>query len=137
MAQTDGKPFTTLLAELRACRPLVHNVTNFVVMNFTANVLLAVGASPVMAHAPEEVADFVGVSGALVVNMGTIDSSFLGSMELAIRKARKKGVPWVLDPVGIGATRFRQRTGRFLAKWKPVDLSLYYVTTRRSLQGTG
>jgi hydroxyethylthiazole kinase len=119
MTETAGKPFAPLLAELRVRRPLVHNVTNFVVMNFTANVLLASGASPVMAHAPEEMSDFVAIAGALIVNMGTIDSGFFGSMELAIHKARKKEVPWVLDPVGIGATRFRQGIGKYLAKQRP------------------
>jgi hydroxyethylthiazole kinase len=119
MSDTSEKPFADLLAKLRAERPLVHNVTNFVVMNFTANVLLAAGASPVMAHAPEEVSDFVAISRALVINMGTIDSGFFGSMEMAIRKAHKKNVPWVLDPVGIGATRFREGIGKYLAKQKP------------------
>jgi hydroxyethylthiazole kinase len=119
MTDMREKPFADLLARLRDERPLVHNVTNFVVMNVTANVLLAAGASPVMAHAPEEVSDFVVLSRALVINMGTVDSGFFGSMELAIRKARKKNIPWVLDPVGIGATRFRQGIGTYLAKQKP------------------
>lgn len=112
-------PFAAVLAKLRAERPLVHNITNFVVMNFTANVLLAAGASPVMAHAPEEVADFTAMSGALVVNIGTIDSGFFGAMDTTVRKARKKQVPWVFDPVGIGATRYREGIGKYLAKHKP------------------
>jgi hydroxyethylthiazole kinase len=119
MLDTIEKPFAQALADMRAKRPLVHNITNFVVMNFTANVLLAAGASPVMAHAPEEVSDFAGMAGALVINMGTIDSGFFGSMDLAIRKARKNNVPWVLDPVGVGATRFREGIGKYLAKHKP------------------
>ncbi len=119
MSVTIEKPFAALLTRLRTERPLVHNVTNFVVMNFTANALLAIGASPVMAHAPEEVGDFVAISRALVINMGTVDSNFFGSMEMATRKARRKQIPWVLDPVGIGATRFREGIGKHLARQKP------------------
>ncbi len=119
MKTASEAPFAPHLAKLRAERPLVHNITNFVVMNFTANVLLAAGASPVMAHAPEEVADFAAMSGALVVNMGTIDSGFFGAMDSAVRKARKRGVPWVFDPVGIGATRYREGIGKHLAREKP------------------
>ncbi len=116
---SSDKAFSPLLAKLRAERPLVHNITNFVVMNFTANVLLAAGASPVMAHAPEEVAEFAAMSGALVVNMGTIDSGFFGAMDTAVRKARKRRVPWVFDPVGIGATSYREGIGKHLAKQGP------------------
>jgi len=119
MPETVERTFAPLLALIRAERPLVHSVTNFVVMNFTANVLLAVGASPVMAHAPEEVSDFVVLSRAVVINMGTVDSGSFGSMELATRKAKKKKVPWVFDPVGIGASRFREGIGRYLARQKP------------------
>jgi hydroxyethylthiazole kinase len=88
-------------------------------MNFTANALLAAGASPVMAHAPEEVADFAAMAGALVVNMGTIDSGFFGAMDTAVRKANKRRVPWVFDPVGIGATSYREGIGKYLAKQGP------------------
>jgi hydroxyethylthiazole kinase len=113
------KAFADVLARVRAERPLVHNITNFVVMNFTANALLAIGASPVMAHAPEEVADFAGMSRALVVNMGTIDSAFFPAMHVAARRARKKHVPWVFDPVGVGATDYRRGIGRHLVRMKP------------------
>jgi hydroxyethylthiazole kinase len=94
-------------ARLRTERPLVHNITNFVVMNFTANVLLAAGASPAMVHAIEEVEDFVAISRALVVNIGTLDASFAAGMERAAAAARRSQVPWVLDPVGVGATAYR------------------------------
>jgi len=116
---TAGKPFAPLLAALRDKRPLVHNITNFVVMNFTANVLLAAGASPVMAHAPEEAAAFVDISGSLVINMGTVDSAFFGAMDAAVRRARKTGTPWIFDPVGVGATIYRQGVGRHLARQRP------------------
>lgn len=94
-------------AQVRAQRPLVHNVTNFVVMGFTANVLLAAGASPAMVHAVEEVEEFVSLSRALVVNIGTLDAPFVAGMERAAAAARRGGVPWVLDPVGVGATAYR------------------------------
>ncbi len=106
-------------ALLREKRPLVHNITNFVVMNWTANVLLALGASPVMAHAPEEVEDFAAMAQALVINIGTLDAAFIGAMEMAVKRARKKSVPWILDPVGAGATRYRTETARNLVVRKP------------------
>lgn len=104
------------LEEIRRRRPLVHNITNYVVMNFTANVLLALGASPVMAHAAEEVEEMVGISSALVINIGTLSSQWVGSMFTAARAANRKSIPVVLDPVGAGATRFRTETARRLVR---------------------
>ena len=98
------------LEAIRAREPLVHNITNFVVMNLTANMLLALGASPVMAHAPEEVEEMVGLADALVLNIGTLGAEWVGSMELAARAARARPIPIVLDPVGAGATRYRTET---------------------------
>ncbi|NOY81312.1 MAG: hydroxyethylthiazole kinase [Kiritimatiellaeota bacterium] len=92
--------------------PLVHNVTNFVAMNSSANILLALGASPVMAHAPQEVAAMVGLADALVLNIGTLDAAWIESMLLAGLAANAKGIPVVLDPVGAGATRYRTETAR-------------------------
>ncbi|WP_254561311.1 hydroxyethylthiazole kinase [Dyadobacter diqingensis] len=97
------------LAELRARSPLVHNITNFVVMNYTANALLAVGASPVMAHAVEEVEDMVAIAGALVVNIGTLSPLWVEGMKKAMLAAAKLGKPIVLDPVGAGATPYRNQ----------------------------
>ena len=97
-------------ADIQAVRnqaPLVHNITNFVVMNISANALLAAGASPVMAHAPEEVADMVKIAGALVVNIGTLEPAWINSMATAMRTAQALGKPIVLDPVGAGATPYR------------------------------
>lgn len=99
----------TNLQNLRASAPLVHNITNFVVMNFTANALLAIGASPVMAHAAEEVEDMVGIAGALVVNIGTLSPQWVEGMKLAMKKAAASGKPIILDPVGAGATPYRNR----------------------------
>ena len=100
------------LAKVRATRPLVHNVTNFVVMNFTANVLLAAGASPVMAHAPNEVEEMVAYAKALVLNIGTLDDAWIASMLKAGKRASTLGVPIVLDPVGAGATKLRTEAAR-------------------------
>jgi len=98
------------LRRLREERPLVHQITNYVVMNETANATLALGALPVMAHAPEEVEEMVGLAGALVLNIGTLSSQWVDSMLSAGGAANDRGVPVVLDPVGAGATRFRTET---------------------------
>jgi len=92
---------------VRALSPLVHSITNFVAMNFNANMLLALGASPVMAHAIEEVEEMAGISQALVLNIGTLDESWVRAMGMAKKRARSKGVPVILDPVGAGATSYR------------------------------
>ncbi|MDP8911462.1 MAG: hydroxyethylthiazole kinase [Actinomycetota bacterium] len=108
---TSVSPATTLSA-LRERKPLVHNITNYVVMNETANVTLALGALPVMAHAREEVEEMVALAGALVINIGTLSEPWVESMLLAARAASEQGVPIVLDPVGAGATRYRTDTAR-------------------------
>jgi hydroxyethylthiazole kinase len=95
------------LAIIRKESPLVHNITNFVVMNYTANALLAIGASPVMAHAIEEVEDMAAIAGALVINIGTLSPPWVEGMKKAIRAATKLGKPVILDPVGAGATSYR------------------------------
>ncbi len=100
------------LAMVRERNPLVHNITNFVVMNYTANALLALGASPVMAHAIDEVAQMVQLAGALVLNIGTLTTEWVDAMVKAARKANEVGVPVVLDPVGAGATAFRTASAR-------------------------
>lgn len=102
------------LRRIRERRPLVHQITNLVVMNPTANATLAVGASPVMAHAHPEVADMVGLAGALVLNPGTLEPYWVESMLLAGRRANELGVPVILDPVGAGATPYRTETNLML-----------------------
>lgn len=94
--------------------PLIHNITNYVVMNYTANALLAIGASPVMAHAEEEMEDMVAITGALVINIGTLSSHWIKSMFRAAHAANKRNIPIVLDPVGAGATDYRTRITREL-----------------------
>jgi hydroxyethylthiazole kinase len=100
------------LARLREKKPLIHNITNFVVMNYTANALLAMGASPVMAHAQNEVEDMVSFAGALVLNIGTLTDDWVASMVKAGIKASAMGTPIILDPVGSGATPLRTNAAR-------------------------
>ncbi|HET6679707.1 MAG TPA: hydroxyethylthiazole kinase [Gemmatimonadaceae bacterium] len=107
------------LTRLRAESPLIHNITNYVVMNSTANALLAVGASPAMVHAREEVADFASISRALVINIGTLSAPWVEAMHTAASTARERGVPWVLDPVGVGATTYRTTTAAELVAHRP------------------
>lgn len=95
------------IAKIREQKPLIHNITNFVVMNYTANVLLATGASPVMAHAQNEVEEMVSFAGALVLNIGTLTDTWIASMLKAGKKASTLNTPIILDPVGSGATRLR------------------------------
>jgi hydroxyethylthiazole kinase len=100
------------LARLRQRKPLIHQITNYVVMNETANATLALGALPVMAHAAEEVEEMVGYAGALVLNIGTLSPHWVDAMISAGRAANERGVPVVLDPVGAGATRYRTDTAK-------------------------
>ena len=102
------------LKRVRERRPLVHNITNLVVMNYTANALLACGASPVMAHAAEEVEEMVSLAGALVLNIGTLSPPWVEAMRRAGKRANALHVPVILDPVGAGATRLRTDSARQL-----------------------
>ena len=100
------------LREIRERRPLVHQITNYVVMNETANATLALGALPVMAHAREEVEEMVGLAGALVLNIGTLSPHWVDAMIMAGKAANASRTPVVLDPVGAGATRYRTDTAK-------------------------
>jgi hydroxyethylthiazole kinase len=109
-------------ASLQAVReraPLVHNITNFVAMDVSANCLLALGASPAMVHAEEEVEDFVAIASSLVVNIGTLSPPWVAAMARAAARASALGRPWVLDPVGAGATPYRTRTALDLIALRP------------------
>ncbi len=98
------------LALVRETCPLVHNITNYVVMHYTANALLALGASPVMAHAVEEMEEMASLASALVLNIGTLSPSWIDGMMVAGRVASRRGIPIILDPVGAGATTLRTAT---------------------------
>ncbi len=104
---------------IRNQAPVIHNITNYVVMNNTANALLAIGASPVMAHAEEEIADMVNIASALVINIGTLSKKWIKAMFKAAGEARKKGIPFIFDPVGAGATSYRTKTARDLITAEP------------------
>lgn len=113
------KEVSALLTKVQQTSPLVHNMTNVVVTNFTANGLYALGASPVMAYAPEEVADMAAIAGALVLNIGTLNRELVDAMIIAGQSANAHGVPVLLDPVGAGATRFRTESAlRILSEVK-------------------
>ena len=107
------------LQALREQAPLIHNITNFVAMDVVANALLALGASPAMVHALEEVEDFQDVADALVVNIGTLSPPWVAAMEKASERAAALRKPWVLDPVGVGATPYRTRAAASLAQGRP------------------
>jgi len=102
----------TTLRGLRERKPLVHQITNYVVMNETANATLALGALPVMAHAREEVEEMVGLASALVLNIGTLSEQWIEAMLLAGGGASARGIPVILDPVGAGATAYRTDSAR-------------------------
>jgi hydroxyethylthiazole kinase len=110
----NTETFVRVLQEVRKKNPLVHNMTNMVVTNFTANGLLALGASPVMAYAKEEVADMAKIAGALVLNIGTLNETEVEAMMIAGKSANEHGVPIIFDPVGAGATSYRTQTARRL-----------------------
>ncbi|MBQ0077773.1 MAG: hydroxyethylthiazole kinase, partial [Bacteroidales bacterium] len=104
---------------IRRTSPVIHNITNYVAMNFCANSLLALGALPIMSSEPAEMEELVSSSQALVINIGCIESLQFDAMLCAARKAAALGRPWVLDPVGAGLSRFRPRAALALAELGP------------------
>ena len=132
-----GRRAARALEAIRAQRPLVHHITNFVVMNDTANVTLQVGALPVMAHAREEVGEMVAMAGALVLNIGTLTPDWVESMLAAGRRANELGVPVVLDPVGAGATALRTESARRLLATLRVRVVRGNAGEIGALYGTG
>jgi len=102
----------TTLRTMRERKPLIHQITNYVVMNETANATLAIGALPVMAHAAEEMEEMVRIASALVLNIGTLSEHWIESMLFAGGAATARQIPIVLDPVGVGATRYRTDSAR-------------------------
>jgi hydroxyethylthiazole kinase len=107
------------LDKLRARSPLVHCLTNEVVKQFTANVLLAVGAAPAMVEHSEEAAEFAAVADALLVNLGTLSEVQIQSILSAVPEAVNAGKPWVLDPVAVGAIGLRTRFAYELLEKRP------------------
>lgn len=122
---------------IRRNAPLVHNVTNLVAMTLSANVLIAVGASPIMSAAPEETGELAAMSGALVVNIGTLTTAWIAGAEAAVAGARRAGRPWLLDPVGVGATTFRRETAQALVAQRPRIIRGNASEILALAQGTG
>ncbi|HEF1904720.1 TPA: hydroxyethylthiazole kinase [Bacillus cereus] len=117
------KEISKVVDLVRESNPLVHNITNVVVTNFTANGLLALGASPVMAYAKEEVAEMASIAGALVLNMGTLRPEEVEAMLLAGKSANTNNVPVLFDPVGAGATSYRTEVARHI----PAEIDLAII----------
>lgn len=109
-----------MIDDVRNCKPLIHHITNYVTVNECANITLNLGALPVMAHAPEEVAEMVTMAGSLVLNIGTLSKNLIQSMIIAGKKAVSLGIPVVLDPVGAGATKLRTESCLEIMKEVPV-----------------
>ena len=100
--------------------PVVVNITNYVAMNFNANALLAVGASPIMSFYDKEMDDLLAIANSLVINIGCLDDNEIRGMHAAASAANKYGKPWVLDPVGVGASKARTETAvELIKKYSP------------------
>jgi hydroxyethylthiazole kinase len=112
----------TVLARVRSIKPLVHHVTNWVTIYDCANVVKVFGASPVMAHAPEEVEQMAGIASALVLNIGTLTAGLVQAMKMAAKAANKKGIPVVLDVCGAGATLLRDKSCFELLNESRIDI---------------
>ena len=113
---------TNLLYEIREKNPLIHNITNYVTVNDCANVVLAIGASPIMADDNVEVEDIVSISSALVINIGTLNQRTISSMIMAGKKANELNIPVVLDPVGAGASGLRNQTTQQILSQVKIDV---------------
>ena len=109
----------TCFEKVRERGPLVHSITNYVSMDLSANALLAAGASPAMVHAREEAADFARIADAVVLNIGTLSPPWVDAMHAAADVAADRGIPWVLDPVGVGATPYRTKAAIDLLGLRP------------------
>lgn len=118
----DAVAVARCMDAIRERRPLVHNITNLVVTNTTANALLALGASPAMVEGSDEVAEFVAISAALVVNLGTMSADRAAAIRLAVAAAQHAGTPWVLDPVAVGVMRYRSLLARDLLAHAPAAI---------------
>jgi len=117
-----SKKTIEILREVRRRQPLVHHITNFVVMNSTANITLAIGASPIMAHAHEEMEAMSSFTSVLNLNIGTLDPYWIDSMIMAGKAAGQRGIPIVLDPVGSGATPLRTGATKKILAEVPVTV---------------
>lgn len=117
-----NKKVSENLIAVKKKSPLIHHLTNYVTVNDCANIVLAIGASPVMADDIKEVEEMVGIASALVINIGTLNERTIESMLLAGKKAKNLGIPVILDPVGVGATGLRTRTAEKIIKEVKPDI---------------
>ena len=132
-----NKDTVSLMAiRVREEHPMIHHITNSVVMNFTANITLAMGAAPVMAPSIAESAQMAGYAGALLLNIGTINPELLESMLAAGKAANRGGIPVILDPVGAGATKLRTEAVETLLSELKIDVVRGNAGEILSLAGT-
>ncbi|MGI6174853.1 MAG: hydroxyethylthiazole kinase [Christensenellales bacterium] len=127
--------FAKLVEQVRVQSPLVHHITNYVTVNDCANITLAIGASPIMADAPEEAADIAGIASSVVLNMGTLNARTVSSMLAAGKAANSAGIPVVFDPVGAGASPFRNETATHILQQMRVDILRGNISEIRFLAG--
>ena len=131
--------FAECFENVRSTCPLIHNITNYVTVNDCANMVLACGASPIMADDAAEVEDITTICGGLNINIGTLNSRTITSMLLAGKKANLLGHPVVLDPVGTGASQLRTDTANRLlreVKFTVIRGNISEVKTLASGAGT-
>jgi len=123
------------IRKLREKNPLILNITNVVVTNITANALLAIGSSPVMSYEKEEIADMVSISDCLVINIGTLTKDIVETMFIAIEKANNLNIPVIFDPVGAGATRYRNEISKEILNNFKIDAIRGNVSEIANLAG--
>lgn len=124
-----------LINQVREQSPLVHHITNYVTVNDCANITLAIGASPIMADALEEAAEITQIASGLVLNMGTLNKRTVASMIESGKMANKIGIPVILDPVGAGASSFRNETAAKLLKEIKIDILRGNISEIKFLAG--
>ncbi|NOW06250.1 hydroxyethylthiazole kinase [Clostridium beijerinckii] len=127
----------SLLNEVRNKKPLVHNITNYVTVNDCANILLAIGASPIMADDIKEAADITKISSALVINIGTLNERTIESMIASGKKANELNIPVVFDPVGAGASDFRNSTTKRLLEEVKISVLRGNMSEIKFISGLG
>ena len=111
-----------ILHRVRETKPLIHHITNWVTIYDCANIVRAIGALPVMAHAKEEAGDMASIASALVLNIGTLTEDIIESMKIAGKVANTKDIPIILDAVGVGATRLRNDKADELMNFLAIDI---------------
>ena len=117
------KEVRELCGRIRDRRPLVHNITNYVAMNFSANALLALGASPLMSSEPDEMEEIVARASSLVVNIGCLEKEQMKAALSAVATAGRCGVPWILDPAGVGVSQMRKDfVSKLVSRCKPAAI---------------